>query len=64
MVAEVFVSAAAGLDLGQLSPKRAQDCSESSICISKCLKTGMPVSLLKDEAGKMRTRLRRELDFT
>ena len=28
--------AGAGLDLGKLSTKSAQDCSESSACTSKC----------------------------
>ena len=32
----VSVSAVEGLDLGKLATKSAQDCSESSMCTSKC----------------------------
>ena len=49
-----------GLELGKLSTKSAQDCSESSICIAKFCMFGAP---LEDEVGKICARLQPELDF-
>ena len=45
---KVSVSAIACLDLGKLSTKSAQDCGESSICISKSHKHGVIGALLDD----------------
>ena len=49
----VFVSAVTGLDLEKLPTRSAQDCGESSLCTSKCLKTDGRGTLLEDEVGKV-----------
>ena len=46
----------AGLDLGKLSAKSAQDCSENSVSHFKTSNNEASRALLEDEVGKMRAR--------